>query len=425
MKIFVSAGEPSGDLHGANLVRALRGMEPGLEVFGLGGPQMATAGCQVLYDLTRYAVMWITRAAVHLPQFAQAYRSASALFRREPLDAVVLIDFPGFNWWIARKARRHGIPVFYYGPPQIWAWAGWRIRKMRRLVDHVLCKLPFEPGWYDHRGCQATYVGHPYFDELHARQLDPRFLQEFADPRPLVAILPGSRSQEVTANLPWLLKAADVVRQSVPEVRFAVAAYRPEHARLARQLASRHSTTVDVFVRRTPEIIHLAHCAMAVSGSVSLELLHEAKPTVVVYRVGWLAFWTQLLLRRVPYITLVNLLACRELPRRTRETGIAAAARPGELLMPEYLACRDRSDEVAAHVVTWLRDKQQHQARVDALRRLADQLSEPGASRRAAEYLMETLRGPRRSASIPAPHFPADVALCSALPPIAKADEIK
>ena len=254
------------------------------------------------------------------------------------------------------------------------------------------------------------------------------FLDGLAGPRPLVAILPGSRSQEVSANLPWLLKSAAAVRRSVPDVRFAVAAYRPEHARQARLLATQQGTAVDIFVHRTAEILHLARCAMAVSGSVSLELLHEAKPAVIVYRVGWLSFWTQIVLRRVPYITLVNLLAHDELPRRTRETGIAAAAKPGELLMPEYLARRDKTDEVAAHVIEWLRDEPRRQQRVAALRQLAGRLSQPGASRRAATYIVEKLRGATtacpRSTAVPAPHFPPRGTTSGRLPTTGNADDI-
>ena len=114
---------------------------------------------------------------------------------------MVLIDFPGFNWWIARRAKAHGIPVFYYCPPQIWAWAGWRIKKMRRFVDHVLCNLPFEQKWFADRGCNATFVGHPFFDEVNRLAVDDEFVScEKAKPGPLVTILPGSRTQEGNAQ---------------------------------------------------------------------------------------------------------------------------------------------------------------------------------------------------------------------------------
>ena len=138
LRVFFSAGEPSGDLHGANLIRQLQARCNGFEAIGYGGPQMAAAGCRLHADLTALAVMWFARALASLHKFWALVVQADKCFQHERPDAVVLIDYPGFNWWIARRAKAHGIPVFYYCPPQIWAWAQWRVRKMRRLADHVL-----------------------------------------------------------------------------------------------------------------------------------------------------------------------------------------------------------------------------------------------------------------------------------------------
>src|SRR5262245_15701133 len=159
MRIFISAGEPSGDVHGGNLVRELRRLHPGVECVGFGGEHMAQAGASLLYRLTDLAVMWFARVLVNAVKFLQLLSQADRYFRHHRPDAVVLIDYPGFNWWIARRAKAHGIPVFYFVPPQLWAWAGWRVKKMRRFVDHVLCSLPFEEPWYQARGVAAHYVG--------------------------------------------------------------------------------------------------------------------------------------------------------------------------------------------------------------------------------------------------------------------------
>ena len=166
MKIFFSVGEPSADLHGANLMRAIHARRSDVEFVGYGGPLMAAAGCDLHCDLTALAVMWILRVLLNLHKFLDLASRADRYFRHQRPDAVVLIDYPGFNWWIAGRAKAHGIPVFYYTPPQIWAWGSWRVKKMRRFVDHVLCSLPFEEEWFRDRGCHATFVGHPYFDEV-------------------------------------------------------------------------------------------------------------------------------------------------------------------------------------------------------------------------------------------------------------------
>ncbi|HEX5444845.1 MAG TPA: lipid-A-disaccharide synthase, partial [Pirellulales bacterium] len=259
MQIFFSAGEPSGDVHGANLIRALRARMPEVEAVGYGGPEMAAAGCRLHEDLTALAVMWFLRVLVNLHKFLALAGRADRYFRHHKPDAVVLIDYPGFNWWIARRAKAHGIPVFYYSPPQIWAWASWRVRKMRRFVDHVLCGLPFEARWLSERGCRATFVGHPFFDEVRRQSLDQAFLDEHRDDeRPLVAILPGSRTQEVSHNVRHFLNAARLIEQQVPHVRFAVAAFKPHQADMCRAAIAESGLPIEVFTGRTPELISLA-----------------------------------------------------------------------------------------------------------------------------------------------------------------------
>src|SRR5262245_53000269 len=244
MRIFISAGEPSGDLHGANLIRELRARHPGVECVGFGGERMAAAGGKLLYPLCQLAVMWFARVLANAPRFLELISRADRYFRRERPDAVVLIDYPGFNWWVARRARFHGIPVFYFVPPQLWGWAGWRVKKMRRFVDHVLCTLPFEKAWYQARGVEAHYVGHPYFDELPRQQFDRTFVAEQqARPGKVIGLLPGSRTQEVERNLSTLVRAAARIRAARPDTRFLVACFKPSQARYVRAYLERHGTS--------------------------------------------------------------------------------------------------------------------------------------------------------------------------------------
>ena len=403
MKVFFSAGEPSGDLHGANLIRQLRERCPDLEAVGYGGPEMASAGCELHTDLTALAVMWFLRTLLNLHKFLALGGRADRYFRHHRPDAVVLIDFPGFNWWVARRAKAHGIPVFYYAPPQIWAWASWRIKKMRRFVDHVLCSLPFEARWFADRGCNATFVGHPFFDEVARQKLDRAFLERHHDPqRPLVTILPGSRNQEVEQNLTYFLRAARIVRAQVPNVRFAIAAFKPHQAQLAKKAVADSGLPIEVFVRRTPELMHLATCCMAVSGSVSLELLYHVKPTVVLYHISPVAYAVQQRFRRVKYITLVNLLAGGELFPADTTPYDPDSPEAGEVLFPEYLTCEDRSPQIAKHVVGWLTDETSRAELIERLSRLRAEVGHGGAAASAAQYLLDALQ---RQPQVPRPHF--------------------
>ncbi|HWA97710.1 MAG TPA: lipid-A-disaccharide synthase [Pirellulales bacterium] len=418
MKIFLSAGEPSGDLHGANLINALRARRPEAQFVGYGGPRMAAAGCELHADLTRLAVMWFLRVLLNLHKFLDLASRADRYFAHQRPDAVVLIDYPGFNWWIARRAKAHGIPVFYFAPPQVWAWGTWRVKKMRRFVDHVLCGLKFEADWYAARGCRAVFVGHPYFDEVREHPLDHAFVERMrSGGRPLVTILPGSRSQEVLQNLKWFLKAAAIVRQRVPNVRFALAAFKPEQAQFARRAIAAAGLEIEVFVRRTPELIAAAHCCMAVSGSVSLELLYHRRPTVILYAISPLAFYVQGLFRRVRYITLVNLLSTSGvfIDRRTEYDPDAPGA--AKVPFPEYLTPTDRSADIANRIVAWLGDPAQHAESVAWLDTLRTAVAHGGATSKAAEYIVATLDRDRRPL-IPRPHYrPGMVVASSALSP--------
>lgn len=407
MKIFFSVGEPSGDLHGANLINELLRRNPRLECVGYGGPQMAAVGCQLHADLTELAVMWFWRVLLNIHHFFHLWRRADRYFREQRPTAVVLIDYPGFNWWVARSAKKHGIPVFYYGVPQMWAWAGWRVKKMRRFIDYTLCKLPFEVDWFRQRGCRATYVGHPYFDEVNQRRLDEEFVDVARGTGRLVTILPGSRTQEVLSNLPWFLKAAARVREQVPNARFAIASFNEKQAAMAREMVSRSKLPVDVWIGKTPELIEAAHCCMACSGSVSLELLYHEKPTVILYRVNRLAYFVQRFFVRVRYITLVNLLAADEIFTDKRTVYDPDDPQAERVPFPEYLTCEDKSDNVAAHVVKWLTDSRAYQLRVGSLRELKQRYAVPGASEKAAEFILKELpiAGLPSHPRVPPPHF--------------------
>lgn len=381
MRIFISAGEPSGDLHGSNLVRELLRQRSDVECVGFGGDRMAAAGCVLLYPLCRLSVMWFLRVFTNILTFLRLLRLADRYFEDERPDAVVLIDYPGFHWLLAKRAKKHGIPVYYFVPPQLWAWAGWRVKKVKRLIDHVLCSLPFERDWYAERGVVAEYVGHPYFDELTHQQLDPAFLAEQrAKLGPVVALLPGSRMQEVHRNFPMFVEAAKKILAARPDARFLVPSFNADQREVAEGMLVGSGLPVELHVGRTPEIIALAEVCIAVSGSVGLELLFRDKPTVVAYRIRKLDLFIARPFIKARFISLVNLLA-------------------GEELFPEYLTDRSVATEAAGHVSRWLNDPAAMAEIRDRLRRLRERVAEPGACERAATFVLATLRAAKPQAA--------------------------
>ena len=392
MRIFFSVGEPSGDLHGANLIRDLRAVDPALGVVGFGGPKMAAADCHLLFEMTTLAVMGLWNVLKNIRQFFRLLAVADKYFAENQLDGVVLIDYPGFNWWIARKAKRHGIPVFYYGVPQMWAWAPWRVKKLKQLVDYPMCKLPFEETWFAERGCKAHYVGHPYFDEVCRYEQNEEFVRSYDVPESrLLVLLPGSRTQEVRRNLVTLLDSARKIRKKHPDVSVAIACYSERHAISARELCRLNHLPFDVLVGRTPELISMADACVACSGSVSLELLHHRKPSVIVYRVSGLTWLFGKLMLRSRYITLVNLLAADRITKRSSDVYDPDQHDDPKVPMPEYATVRDCSTGVARWISKWFSDPESLAARVEQLDNLAKGFAVPGASIKAARFIAETL----------------------------------
>ena len=378
MKLFFSVGEPSGDQHAAALIHELQQRRPGIVATGFGGPAMQQAGCDLVYPLTDLAVIGFLRVIPMIGRFYRLVKQAEKIFRDSPPDAVILVDFPGFNWWIARKAHAAGIPVFYYLPPQLWAWASYRVKRMRRFVDHVLCGLPFEKDWYAQRGIEAEYVGHPYFDELDKQALDEDFLRTYRDRRgPVVAVLPGSRSQEVALNWPVIQDVIERLQSRHSDTLFLVANYRSSQRRKceAHFLAGPGRDCVEFHVGKTSEILEAADCCLMVSGSVSLEVLARKTPTVAIYRSPRLVEFLAHRLVTCDYMSLPNLFAEEE-------------------LLPEFPfsgSYADKIEPISDILDDWLTHPETLEALVDRLDSLHQTVRLNGAIPRTADAILRRL----------------------------------
>lgn len=381
MHVFISAGEPSGDLHGANLAVALRAMDAAVRLSGLGGSRMRSAGVELLFPLAEHAILGFIAVLRVIPAMVDLLDRVTAHWHRQRPDAVVLIDYPGFHWWVAARAKEMGIPVVSFVPPQIWSWASHRVSRMRKNFDHVLCALPFEEKWFQDRGVNARYIGHPYFDELNRRHIDGAFVAATRSRGGhVVALLPGSRTVEVRHNIATLAGTARHLLAQGCQARFLFPCVKQQHAEWVRNRLRGLDVPADVHVGRTPEIIASADACVAVSGSVSLELLFHTKPTVVIYRTTpfyrKLAGWCQ----NVPFICLVNLLA-------------------GRALYPEFLLDHDEFEATARPILRWLNDPVEYQRLVSELSALRTEVARPGACQEAAVFLNERFARQARPAA--------------------------
>jgi len=308
--VFVTAADVSGDIHAARLIRALSDRLGRARFVGVGGRHMAEAGCDLLDDTTARASM-LGHSFAHLLYFHGLIRRVAAAMDEYRPAVHVPVDSPAMNWHLARAARKRHIPVMYYICPQVWAWAPWRVRKLRRLTDAVACILPFEPCYLRPRGVNAHYVGHPLFDELPGA--DPPDLHEAARTGAWrIALLPGSRAGEIDRHAPALAAVYDRLRRAHPQAEFTFTAFGAEAADHIRAAAGRDDLPIEI--SRTPEVLRRSHFAVVTSGTVTLEVAHFGVPMVVFYHVGRLGYhllgrW----LIRTRHLSLVNILAGKEL----------------------------------------------------------------------------------------------------------------
>jgi len=369
--IMLVAGEASGDLHGAGLCRALRGLDPGWRLFGMGGAGMAAAGMDLLVDVTANAVVGGSEALGQVPRLYRAYRGLRAALRGVERPAVlVLIDFPEFNLRLARAARRAGVPVVYFIPPQVWAWRGGRVKTIRRFVSLVLAVFPFETPLYRRAGVPVEFVGHPLLDQLEAVPTREEARRGFGieDRTPVIGLLPGSRHQEIVRLLPAMRDAAAQVLAAVPGTRFLLGLA----PTIDRRLAMRHlhgGPPVEILGGQTHAVIRAADLLLATSGTVTLEAALLGTPMIVCYRLSAVSELIARLVLRVPWMSLANLTLGRAVvPELYRQTAT------GECLAREAL-----------HLLT---DPGAREAQRAAFSELAGTLGEPGVGTRAARFVL-------------------------------------
>jgi lipid-A-disaccharide synthase len=310
---MLAAGEASGDLHGATLCRALRSLAPGVRLHGMGGPRMAEAGMQVLVDVSTHAIVGGSEALGGIPRLYRAYRRmVEALRATPPPRALVLIDFPEFNLRLARAARRAGVPVVYFIPPQVWAWREGRVRTIARRVTRVLAVFPFEAPLYRAAGVPVDFVGHPLVDGLTEAppRAEARKRLGLPEAAPVLGLLPGSRAREIERLLPAMRDAALAMARERPGLR-AVLALAPTVDRGLVQRLLAGAPGIALVERDTHAVMAAADLLLVASGTATLEAALLGTPMIICYRVSHLSYRLFLLLVRVSWIGLPNIVLGR------------------------------------------------------------------------------------------------------------------
>ena len=315
-KVLISAGEASGDLYAAALVDALRRHRPDIEFFGCAGPRMQKAGVRPVVDAHSLAVVGLVEVITHIPRIYGENRKLLLAARTERPDLAILTDSPDFHLRVARRLKRVGIPVFYLVAPQVWAWRKSRLPLMRRVIDKLLCIFPFEPRFFARHGIDATYIGHPLtrLVKPSASRAELRRRLEIPEGTPLIALLPGSRTGEAERHLPVLLDAVERLRAAAkPSPRF-ILAVPPGTVSPGSKFRERiSSASIQLVEGKTWDVLVCADVALAASGTVTIEACLLGTPMVTFYRVNSLSWWMGKALVRVPFYSMVNLVAERRI----------------------------------------------------------------------------------------------------------------
>ena len=386
-RVFITAAEVSGDQHAAELVRSLKALDTDMQVEGLCGPRMRDAGCNVFFETTRRAAMGMSGIA-RIAEIWKLLQWTRSHFDKSPPDLLICVDSPAMNFHFARAAKERGMPVLYYIAPQLWAWREGRMEKLRRWVDHVACILPFEQQYFQSHGINATFVGHPLFDELPKdRVVDEA--KKYPHRPPIVGLLPGSRRNEASANFRHLLDVARRLNHEFPDISFRVPTTMQTHD-IVMQAITRHSlgrfritsskiiAEQDCFDRVVPE----CDFCLTVSGTATLHVASFGVPMIVVYRTSpilWNLLGRWLIKTRT--FSLVNLLA------------------DDKRLVPEYIPWYGSNKPVFLHALDYLKNPEMLLAQRRKLLELVARLDREGASQNTARIALELISGRKPAAS--------------------------
>jgi lipid-A-disaccharide synthase len=378
--VLIVAGEASADMHGSNLVRALKRLDSDIVCWGIGGGNMAQAGVRILVPSSKMAVVGLTEVVERLHTIVKAANTMKSALKNLHPDLLILIDYPDFNLYLAGIAKRLGIPVLYYISPQVWAWRSGRVKKIARRVDRLAVILPFEESFYRKRGLNVDYVGHPLLDEFESDVPSPRSKVQGPMPQgasgiqhPVVGLLPGSRRDEIKNLLPVMIRSVEILKTRYPDIRCLLPLAKTIEREYVENFIRNTPVTIDIRENHIYSVLERCHIALVASGTATLDTAIMGIPMVVVYKVAPLSYWLGRKLIKVPYIGLANLVA-------------------GERVVPELIQDEVTPVTLAREALSLLEDQGVRETMIAKLHGVRKGLGKGGASERAARIAIEMMK---------------------------------
>jgi lipid-A-disaccharide synthase len=366
-------GEASGDILGADLVKALLKRDPTLKIYGVAGEQLRRTDFEPLFSVSKLTGMGLTELVGNLRNICQAYHLLKKTLRERKPALLVLIDFPEVNLRLAKIAKRLEIPVLYYVSPQVWAWRSGRVRQIARRADQIAVIFPFEVGFYEGHSVKVVFVGHPLLEIVQAKLDRETVLTRLGldGGKTTVALLPGSRQKELQYHLPILLRAAARLKQE-REVQFFCVKAETIDRSAVEEILKREQLRIPIVEQDRYDAMNAADLIWTASGTATLETALLLKPMIIVYRVSWVTYCLARLLVSVDHIGMVNIIA-------------------GEKIAPELVQSNLRPENVVRESRAILENRQIREAIVDKLSRIKEKLGGPGAAGRVADLALSLM----------------------------------
>ncbi|HVP36950.1 MAG TPA: lipid-A-disaccharide synthase [Terriglobales bacterium] len=373
-KVLIIAGEPSGDLHGAGLVKELKRINPGIEYYGVGGSKLKQEGMNLLFGIEKLSFMGFYEVLKNLKVIRELKRTLLDFVNRDKPDLVILIDYPGFNLLFAREIKKRKIRILYYISPQVWAWGKKRIQTIKELVDRMIVFFSFEEKLYKDAGVKVSFIGHPLLDLVKPSLPKEEFRKrvQLTDRERLIGLLPGSRMQEIEKILPVMTKSCLILKNSFPDLKIAVGVA-PNIDRIRLQVLLK-KTDLEVIIPEdlTYDLMSYSDLLLATSGTATLESAISGTPLIVLYKTSLFTYLLAKNLVKIPDIGMVNIVA-------------------GKRIVPEFIQSEAKPERIAREMERILTDRIEYERIKNDLTEVKDKLGEKGAYQRSAQIVNQML----------------------------------
>ena len=363
-KVFIVAGEPSGDIHAAKLVSALKVISPKTKFFGNGGDKMSESGVEIIHHINDLSVMGFIEVIKHLPKLLNILQSTVSSIKNIKPDRIILVDYPGFNLRLAKKIKSLRIPITYFILPQLWAWKESRIKTMKNTIDQSISIFPFEAEWFNSRGLDTFYAGHPFVERNYDLDDKTNFFNKhnFKQDRPIIVLLPGSRQQEIDYHWPIFLKTVSMLNKKMPSVQTVVVKYNNVTLKPVPSYIK-----IEVSMRSA---MKYGTAAISSSGTATLECALANLPTVVCYKMSYVNWILFKFFGKVKYISIVNLIANKK-------------------IIPELIQHRMTAENIINKIFPYLDiTSNKRQTTIKKYKKLRNNLGSPGVFDRVANIIL-------------------------------------